>query len=385
MKAVLYVTRMVPHYRKEALTLLNTRLGGRLVVCAGQPPQGSSLGSLVDHEAPPYDSIPLHNLWIGGQRLHAQPFGTIVSQYPRPSVLIAEESVRSLTLPALLRRARRAGAARLLWGHFSSNTRAFAPHMPSTRYRIALARSVEGCICYSQPVADQLQPFVPSTELFVAPNTLDTGKLLSLYGDLEQEGRTAVRERLGLPASGPIVTYLGRLIKAKGLRRLVDVFGLIQERHPQATLVVIGDGPERTRLARYADRHGGVHLLGALTDWSVSAPYLYASDVLLNPGYLGLSINHAFALGLPVVTQRSPNPRIRYHSPEIAYLEHGETGLLCPFGDVAEMANAVEVIMADRDRYSRQAADYARRFLGLDVMVDGIVRAVEYAEGTTAE
>ena len=220
--------------------------------------------------------------------------------------------------------------------------------------------------------------------IFVAPNTLDTGTLRVLHEELEREGRQAVRRRLGLEPGVPVIVFLGRLIKAKGTDQLLQVFGMLRKRHPQATLVVIGDGPERAAVRAGAGKLGGIVMLGALTSLHASAPYLYAADVLLNPGYVGLSINHAFALGLPVVSQQSPDPRIRYHSPEIAYLEPGRNGLLTPFGNTFCMVDAVEQILANRAWYASNASAYARSHLGLDTMIDGIVQAVNHVEGRAA-
>ncbi len=377
---VLYVARMVPHYRHAALARLNARLGHRLVVCAGAPPKASSMQSLIGSTQKGYPLLPLRNLWVGGQKLHMQAFGPIFRHYPAPSVVIAEESVRSATLPFLLWRAKRAGAARLLWGHFSSNRRPFALDSPATRYRLMLARSVEGCICYSASIATMLQPHVDPARLFAAPNTLDTGQLLTLRAALERSGRRAIRQRLELHTDAPVFVYLGRLIRAKGTKMLLDTFAQLRKRHAGAELVVIGEGPDRELFESKARKSGGIRLLGAITDWEASAPYLYAADLLLNPGYLGLSINHAFALGLPVVSQASPDPRIRYHSPEIDYLTPGENGLLTPYGSVEAMAEAATKILNDRERFAGNALAFARARLGLDVMLDGILRAVAFAE-----
>ena len=384
MNEVLYVTRMVPHYRYAALRRLNERLGGRLVVCAGTPPRTSSLKTLTRATPHGYPTLPIRNVWIGGETLHIQPFGRIFRAYPAPSVVIAEESIRSVTLPLLLRRARQAGAARLTWGHFSSNRRPFSRRSPTTCYRLALARSVEGCICYSEPIADLLRPHIDPSRIFVAPNTLDTCTLLALYEKLQRTGRAGIRRRLKLDIGCPVFVFLGRLIKAKGTTMLLDTFEILRRRHPNSTLVVIGDGPEHTIMKTRAGRIGGVRMLGTVTDWSASAPFLYAADLLLNPGYLGLSINHAFSLGLPIVSQESPSPSIRYHSPEIAYLLPEENGLLAPYGNAEAMADAVDHVLANRDRYAHNALEFARANLGLDVMVDGLARAVSFAESPQA-
>ena len=47
------------------------------------------------------------------------------------------------------------------------------------------------------------------------------------------------------------------------------------------------------------------------------------SKLFLMPGLLGLAVLDAEVMGLPVVTTRYP-----WHSPEIAYLRDGETGVI---------------------------------------------------------
>ena len=380
-RPVFYFTRMMTAYRIPVLERLGERLGGRLVVCAGQPPQASSLRALTGEQPRRFRQVGLRNYWVRGETLHAQPFRKVFEEFGPPAAVLAEESPRSLSLPFLLRYARRQGVGRLLWGHFSSNDRPFSPRHPADRYRIALARSVEACVCYTEPIADLLRPFVPAERLFVARNTLDTDTLFALHDDLAAEGREAVRRRLDLPPDAPVIVFIGRLIKTKGTARLLDVFGALRAKRT-ASLLVIGSGPEQQameeRVAR--ERLDGVRFLGALPAWADSAPYLFAADLMLMPGYLGLAVNHAFAFGVPVVSQAAPAPSIRFHSPEAAYVEPGANGLLARPDDPAAMLEAVEDVLADRARFSRNAYTYARTHLTLDQMVDGLETAIRFVE-----
>lgn len=380
-RPVFYFTRMVPGYRVPVLERLNARLEGRLVVCAGQPPRTSSLRSLTDEPSGGFRQVRLRNVWLGGETLHVQPFRRVFREIGTPGVVLAEESPRSISLPWLLRYARRRGIGRLLWGHFSSNDRPFSPRHLADRYRIALARSVEACVCYTEPIAEALRPYVPAERLFVARNTLDTDTLFALHDTLAAEGRVAVRRRLGLPADAPVLVFIGRLIKAKGVDRLLDVFGVLRAQRA-AHLLVIGSGPEKGVLEARAAREkiDDVHFLGALPAWTDSAPYLYAADLMLMPGYLGLAVNHAFAFGLPVVSQASPDPAIRFHSPEVAYVRPGENGLLAPSGDPAALLEAVERVLADQARFSQNAYAYARAHLTIAQMVDGLEAAIRFVE-----
>lgn len=391
-RPVLYFTRFVPDYNVPALQLLNERIGGRLVVCAGDPPPGSSLSSLGSSAKAELPYFELRNTWVRGETLHWQPWGPAFEAYPSPSVVLAEESPRTVSLPLLLRRARSTGARTLLWGHFSSNRRAFDPaRHPLDRYRVALARSVDGFVAYTDEVAQSVGQWIGPERVFVARNTLDTRVLFALDEALRAEGRAAVRSRLGLPVDEPVLVFIGRLVPEKGLSLLLETFERIRADHP-AHLVVIGGGPGASLVAEAATRMGGVTATGPLASLDASAPWLFASDLALLPGYLGLSVNHALAFGLPVVSistaldtvphrSGSESAGARFHSPEVGYIRPGENGLLAD-PNAGALAQAVESVLAARDRFSEAARAYARDHLSIERMVDGLEAAIAYAEGS---
>lgn len=377
-RLIVYVSRFVPGYRVPILEALNKTLEGRLVVCAGQPPN-ASFASLRFNAPASVRQVFLRNLWIGNERLHLQRIRRILNL--KPSVILAEESPRSISLPLLLHRARHHRIRTLLWGHFSSNNRPFGSTHPIDRYRLALARRADGCVCYTESIEASLAQFVPSERLFTARNTLDIGPLLKLQQQLSLKGRPSIRRSLGLNTNAPVLSYIGRLIPQKKLHLLLDAYAALLQRRP-ASLVIIGDGPEKAAIERRIaqEQWSDVVITGALTDPIDSAPYLFAADALVCPGYVGLAVNHAFALGLPVVTQSSPDPNIRYHSPEIAYLEHGRNGMTAPYGDVSAFVYSIESVIANQPRFSANALAYARENLQLDTMVSGLLKAIRSAE-----
>ena len=99
---------------------------------------------------------------------------------------------------------------------------------------------------------------------------------------------------------------------------------------------------------------------------------------MLMPGYLGLVINHAFAFGLPVVSRRNP-VGVQVHSPEVEYLKSGENGILKDGNGAEDLAAAVRTVLADQEHFSANAMDYARTYLRINRMVDGLEGAIRYA------
>lgn len=378
-RPIYYFARMIPWYRIPVLEKLNERFDGRLITCAGDPPGASSLGNLVEGGMPDYKHVPLRNRWFFGERIHAQPFRSVFERHGSPAAILAEESPRSLTLPFLLRYAKSMGAGRVLWGHFSSNQRAFDPrrHFPD-KYRLALAKRVEGCACYTEGIADLLRPFVPERNLFVARNTMDLGPMSAQREELASEGKAAVRRRLAIPPDGPVLVYIGRLIREKGTDMLLETWARLTKETP-ASLLIIGDGPERTAMEAIVSARSlqGVRFLGPLLREEAS-PWLYASDLMLMPGYLGLAVNHAFVFGLPVVSFRHPSGGVKFHSPEVEYVRSGETGLLCSGNSSEALAAGVREVLVDRARYSAHALAYAQEHLTLSNMVDGLEAAIRH-------
>ncbi len=376
--SIAYVARFVPEYRRAVLEELNDRLNGRLVVCAGTPPE-ASFKALSSGPALTYKRVQLRNTWIGGQRALIQNTQPVFAC--NPSVVLAEESPRTLSLPCLLTTAQRKGIGTLLWGHFSSNRRALSKLHPLDRYRIALARKVDGCVCYTDQIAELIAPHVPGKHCFVARNTLDTPQLFRLYSALAAEGKVHVRSRLGLPERGRIVAFVGRLVADKRPEILLDLHKALGKT-VQTALVLIGDGPEYAKLLARVENEGlkNVYLPGAIPRLEDSAPWIYAADAMVCPGYVGLNVNHAFCLGLPIVTCTSPDPKIRYHSPEIAYLQPNVNGMQAKHGDLNELVKAVLTVLDNRDYFSENAFAYAQANLKLERMIDGLVEAIQYAE-----
>jgi glycosyltransferase involved in cell wall biosynthesis len=169
---------------------------------------------------------------------------------------------------------------------------------------------------------------------FVAITGLpDASVRLSRNGvDLERfrpGDRAAARAALGLPAHGPLLLGVGRLVASKGFHRAVD---LLREL-PDARLVLVGEGPQRQRLARLAPRQR-LLLLGSLPPPAVALAY-QACDLLVLPsereGWPNV-VTEALASGLPVVASAVGG------IPEI--LSDPACGIAVPPGDAAALARA---------------------------------------------
>lgn len=153
------------------------------------------------------------------------------------------------------------------------------------------------------------------------------------------EARAAARARFGV--EGPVVSAIGRLIRAKG--HTVAVRALTHL--PGVTLVIAGDGPERQALEALAHDLGVRNRLRLLGDTSDVAGVCHASDVVLYPsteGIIGLAALEAMACGAPVVVSNQPGVT--------TFVEDGTTGVLVPPGDARTLADAARGLLSDPKR-----------------------------------
>jgi N-acetyl-alpha-D-glucosaminyl L-malate synthase BshA len=168
----------------------------------------------------------------------------------------------------------------------------------------------------------------------------------------------AVRKQLG--NSGPVLMHISNFRAVKRVRDVVKIFAAVHEELP-ARLVMVGDGPDRAD-AEEEVRHLGledrVNFLGKIEN---VAPLLASADLFLLPSStesFGLSALEALASGVPVVgTDAGGVPEV---------VRNGETGILCPVGDVDGMTRAALLILTERDRWTAMselgASDARARF-----------------------
>ncbi len=147
----------------------------------------------------------------------------------------------------------------------------------------------------------------------------------------------------------------GRLSPEKGLPVVLQAMALLQERCPQAHLLIAGDGPQRGELQTLTDSlglAGRVHFLGFRED---ARALMGAVDVVVHaPAYegFGLVVLEAMAAGKPVVVNDAPGGVT-----EIVLAE--ETGLVVPLDSASALADALQRLVADpraRERLGQQGA-----------------------------
>ncbi len=234
------------------------------------------------------------------------------------------------------------------------------------------------------PVADRFVALAPGHRAFLCRQlALDPERFAVIGNGVDTDrfrptaDRPAARRAVGLSERQLHVGIVAALRPEKNHELFVRMAALVAARVPEARFLVIGDGPERSRLERLAislalsDR---IRFLGARDD----TPVLYRAldvAVLCSRSVIEtfpVTLVEALASGVPVA------------STEVGSISDivapGETGFLVPPGDAAALAAAVERILSDpelRARLSRAAREHAERRFTRRAMVAAYERLFE--------
>jgi glycosyltransferase involved in cell wall biosynthesis len=195
--------------------------------------------------------------------------------------------------------------------------------------------------------------------------------------DFGARGREEARKALGL-GSEPILVSVGRLARDKGFATAIVALSRIAD--AQARLLILGSGPERALLER-ATRKAGVtdrvDFLGAKPREEVVG-YLAAADVFLFPTERDeaapLVPLEAMAAGLPVVASDIGGGA--------ELIETGKSGILVAPAAAAEMARAIDSLLADdalRGRMGEAARERILQRYTIEAMTRQTVAVYELA------
>ncbi len=175
------------------------------------------------------------------------------------------------------------------------------------------------------------------------------------------------------------ILCVSRLEAEKGIGVLLSAFAILYKKHPEVSLVIVGDGSQRKtleKLSRSFKIHDAVLFAGASDD---VATYLSRASVYVQPSYFegwGLAVIEAAAAGLPIVmTDVGCAGEV---------IKHEESGLVVPTGSAAALAGALERVMKD-EALRHALGETARRAVaglsGMDETVEAVRNSLKLAIG----
>ena len=180
-----------------------------------------------------------------------------------------------------------------------------------------------------------------------------------------------IRQSMGFDSSHVVLGAIGRLEPQKRFDLLLDVFARLHRQHPEARLVIAGDGSRKSALARQRAELGleaAVTLLGHIAD---VRPVHHALDLFVQSSdYEGTpnAVLEAMAMETPVVATSAGGTA--------ELVEDGVHGRIVPIGAGDALYEAIESALSDRQTAAQMAAR-ARRRVESDLSFESRVRRVE--------
>lgn len=296
------------------------------------------------------------------RRMHWGALNRVLASLPRGHVDLVHIHTPFIAHYAGAKYARDAGLPCVATYHtfFEEYLHHYVPVLPRRIGRF-LARSftrsqcsdVHALIAPSDPMRDILVEYGVSTPIHVLPTGLPADRFNAGLGD-------RFRAKAGIPATRPLMTYVGRVAHEKNIDFLIDVFGEVRKTLPDVMLVIAGEGPARESLRHRVMRlglSGDVHFAGYLdrnTDlldcYAAASVFVFASRTETQ----GLVLLEAMAQGAPTVSTAELGTR--------SVLKPG-CGAMVVEERVDAFAAAVAQVLQDRNlqnRLSELGRTYAR-------------------------
>lgn len=338
-RTVLVVQRRLTHYRVPFFEALRGELAARGYTLR------LAVGQATPQEAKKHDTghldwaIPLQTRYFWGGRVCWQPFANALGDADLVVITHENKLLYNLVVQFMHRHRRVA-----LWGH-GANLQGDASSLRE-KFKRLTARQADWWFAYTDMSLSLLaQTGYPRERTTVLNNAVDTRALALMHEQVDVSRLESLRVRLNL-ADRLVGIFVGSLYAEKRVAFMLEAADHIHQALPSFAFLVVGSGPQQKLIEDFCRQHDWAHYLGATTGQD-KVDLLAVSNVMLNPGLVGLGILDAFVCQVPMVTTDCG-----LHSPEIAYLVNGENGLMT--------SNTMDAYVSQTTNLLRDPASLAR-------------------------
>ena len=370
---VVIVSKVFPLYRKAVFDSMSQQVELRVL-------HGKNNSGIESASAPYAEEIPY--IQYGKNETNVLLFPMVKILKYKPRVVIFDLALGILNLPFIILFCKLLGIKFVFWSHGYNRKKGFQPRKKIVdRYRLFLLRAADANILYSSHDKKFLQQFLDEKKIFVAQNTLDTPTLLKLRNKLEIEGKANVKKRLGITHEYNII-FISRMLSSKKPELLIAIYEILKSTYQiKVGVHFIGDGemlPQIKEAVNLKSYNEDYYFHGAIHDDLLNGELLYSSDIMVMPGYLGLSVNYSFCFDCPVISFKEKNG-YPAHSPEVEYVVDNKTGFLVEEQTPEAMAYAINSLFKDQkmqEQFTKNIRRAVETEFPLEKMVHGALKCI---------
>ncbi len=218
-----------------------------------------------------------------------------------------------------------------------------------------------------------LMPFHELQELYRVNGINTKSKVIFLGTDTAHFkppiSRGEAKQKLGINPDTIVLGFVGRLAREKNLITLYRAFRIIEKKHENIKLLVVGKGIKELDKEFSSDKN--VMMVGATDD---VLQYLHAMDVYVLPSLTettSLSTVEAMATGLPVIA--TPVGYVKY------YIKEKHNGMFFPFRNSLVLSLKLDILIRNaetRQQLGKNARETAVKLFSFEKTANTIVETL---------
>jgi glycosyltransferase involved in cell wall biosynthesis len=224
------------------------------------------------------------------------------------------------------------------------------------------------------PETDVLVGNSDSVAEFYAGRGIAKEKLRTVFNgvepiSLDRASGGALKDKLGWPQECWVVGFVGRLAAQKRVDDLIWAVETLRQIRPQVRLLIVGDGPERGRLEKFAAAVDCQNHCAFVGHQARSSDWMTLCDAICLPSsFEGMSntLMEAMSAGVPVLASDIP--------PNRELIAHQQSGLLFQVADRAALIEGLRLLVDQPDvglRLAEGASQAMRNKFDVAQMVAG--------------
>ena len=334
MKNVFYFTNIFPHYRKTIWSLLlNENNYNFEIFYSNKPTWGIKSTNLEELNFEMSKIHILKNYFLFGRIIwQSTVLKTLFSKNYEIVFFTGEMSIISTWIGALVCRMFKKKV--VFWGHGIYGNEGRIKKF----FRILFLKLPHTNLVYENRAKQLLiKEGIRSNKIKVIYNSLDYDLQLKLFQNLESKPQS---EGNHFNNKLPIVIFVGRLSKTKKINLLIESIAMVNSKSPKVNMLIVGDGPEKSRLELIAKNDlsdNNYKFLGAIYDETELSKLFYYSKVCISPGNIGLTGIHSLSYGTPVGSHNN----FFNQMPEVEVIDDKKNGFLFEEDNIIELSKKI--------------------------------------------